>query len=99
MAKTPMEELRSVDGTKGPLFATIVIIIVLLIGGVTVFYGQFKKSREWQKAYNNATLTEAQADKIPATSTSTNLDTLETDLEVTDLSTLDADIDSLPTTY
>ncbi|MDQ5958000.1 MAG: hypothetical protein QG665_341 [Patescibacteria group bacterium] len=98
MAKTPMEELRSVDGTKGPMFATVIIIIVLLIGGATVFYGQFKKSREWQKAYNNAEITSEQTSKVAPTSTSTDLSTIETDLEVTDLSSLDADIDSLPTT-
>ncbi len=96
MAKTPIEKLQDVDGTKGPMFGTLIIIVVLLVGGATVFYGQFKKSQEWQKTYNeNAP---AVTETMPQTNASTSLDTLETDLQTTDLSALDADIDSLPTT-
>jgi uncharacterized protein HemX len=98
--ETPLEQLTRADSTKGPAIATIIIIVVLIMGAVVVFYRQYQDSRAWQAELAADSQETGPADPNQAefqSTASTSLESIESDLETADLSDLMSDVEALET--
>ncbi|MEK7136610.1 MAG: hypothetical protein AAB821_03410 [Patescibacteria group bacterium] len=98
--ESPIESLRRIDSTKGPVVATFIIIAVLLMGAVVVFSRQYETSKKWQADYakqQNGETVEDLSNKSAPVGTSTAIEVLEKDLADENFADLGTDIEALST--
>lgn len=70
----------------GPLAGSIIIIVILIIGGIYVF------KQNWDKP---ADTTPPTVDELKTQGTSTNLTDIKADVESTDIDNLDAELNQI----
>lgn len=89
------------DSTAGPLIGSIIIIMIILVGGL-YFWGSMiierKAEIEMQQTLQDQT-SDAETAAITSQSTSDESASIEADLNATDIDAVDADIEAVDSEY
>ncbi len=89
------------DGTVGPLIGSVIIVLVILIGGL-YFWGSMiidrKNEIETEQALEDQA-SSAEVESIASQSSSDETDSIEADLNATDLDSVDAEMSAVDEEY
>ncbi len=109
MEQTPIQETvrkgtsdttqnnTSGKGTLGPIVGTIIIVILLIIGGIYFLNTAFNKNKEADKlpTIQSGGETDAVVNQLETQGTSDKVTDIEADLNTTDLKSLDSGLNNL----
>ncbi len=83
---------------SGPLFGIIIIIIVLIAGGLYLWFAEVEETNsenEQLPTIQPSDGTDAVVDQLESQSVSDEIDAIEEDLSATDLDNIDAELDDI----
>ncbi len=89
------------DGTAGPLIGSIIIVLIILVGGL-YFWGSMivdRKNEIESEAVMEEQTKDAEVEAITSQSSSDEASSIEADLNATDLDSVDAEIEGVDSEY